>query len=180
MAGISVDAGGGGKRQVNSEINMVPMIDLLMVTISFLLITAVWTTMARVDANAQVPGPPSTEPVDLPPTPQLHVEMRATDKFELVWKQGNDVLSQRTVLRADKTIERRGTKIAQYPELAREIHTDWTRHGSHRDPNDHAQDTAVLHTDDATPYYQIVAVLDAIAETQRDGVPAFNVAFAAR
>ena len=32
---------------------MIPMIDLLMVTISFLLITAVWTTMGRVNASAQ-------------------------------------------------------------------------------------------------------------------------------
>jgi hypothetical protein len=30
---------------------MVPMIDLLMVTISFLLITAVWSHMARVNAS---------------------------------------------------------------------------------------------------------------------------------
>ena len=37
---------------------MIPFIDLLMVTISFLLITAVWSHMSRINADAQVPGPP--------------------------------------------------------------------------------------------------------------------------
>jgi len=59
MGGVDLGTGGGGKRKsVDSEINMIPMIDLLMVTISFLLITAVWTHMARINADAQVPGPP--------------------------------------------------------------------------------------------------------------------------
>ena len=58
MGGVSVESGGGGRRSLDSEINMIPMIDLLMVTISFLLITAVWTHMARINADAQVPGPP--------------------------------------------------------------------------------------------------------------------------
>jgi len=59
MGGVSVDSGGhGGRRSLDSEINMIPMIDLLMVTISFLLITAVWSHMARLNADAQVPGHP--------------------------------------------------------------------------------------------------------------------------
>jgi len=59
MGGIDVGGGGAGKRKsLDSEINMIPMIDLLMVTISFLLIPAVWTHMARINADAQVPGPP--------------------------------------------------------------------------------------------------------------------------
>ncbi|MDP9148608.1 MAG: biopolymer transporter, partial [Myxococcota bacterium] len=39
MGGVDVGGGGKGKRKsLDSEINMIPMIDLLMVTISFLLI----------------------------------------------------------------------------------------------------------------------------------------------
>jgi len=42
MAGVNVDTGGkGGRRSVDSEINMIPMIDLLVCAIAFLLITAV-------------------------------------------------------------------------------------------------------------------------------------------
>jgi len=57
MAGVSVDTGKGGRRAVDSEVNMIPFIDLLIVSISFLLITAVWSHMGRINANARVPGP---------------------------------------------------------------------------------------------------------------------------
>ena len=58
MAGVDVGGGSSGKRRtLDSEINMIPFIDLLMVTISFLLITAVWSHMACLNADAQVPGP---------------------------------------------------------------------------------------------------------------------------
>ena len=84
MGGVSVDSGGhGGRRSLDSEINMIPMIDLLMVTISFLLITAVWSHMARLNADAQVPGPPrpETEPTPKEPDKTLHIEMKTADKF---------------------------------------------------------------------------------------------------
>src|SRR5262249_9164018 len=47
MAGVSVGGSRGPRRSLDSEINMIPMIDLLMVTISFLLITAVWVHSQR-------------------------------------------------------------------------------------------------------------------------------------
>lgn len=50
MAGVSVEAGGGGRRTVDSNVNMVPMIDLLLSTIAFLLMTAVWTQTGAVRA----------------------------------------------------------------------------------------------------------------------------------
>jgi biopolymer transport protein ExbD len=52
MGGVDVGGGGGGKRSVNSDINMIPFIDLLMVTIAFLLITAVWVSFSRINVNA--------------------------------------------------------------------------------------------------------------------------------
>ena len=55
MGGVDV-GGSDKKRATNSDINMIPFIDLLMVTIAFLLITAVWVTNARLKTNAEVPG----------------------------------------------------------------------------------------------------------------------------
>src|SRR3984893_3468362 len=103
MGGVDVGGGGKGKRKsLDSEINMIPMIDLLMVTISFLLITAVWTHMARINADAQVPGPPRAgEPEKVEPEKTLHVEMRAPDKFVLIWKQAGTVISTIDVPRKD-------------------------------------------------------------------------------
>src|SRR5580692_10952448 len=94
MGGVDVGGGGGGKRKaLDSEINMIPMIDLLMVTISFLLITAVWSQSSRLSANAQVPGQDTTTPAPTVPEKQLHVDMRSSDKFVLTWRQGHDVVT---------------------------------------------------------------------------------------
>ena len=51
MAGIDVGGRKGGRKRLDSEINMIPMIDLLMVTISFLLLTAVWVQNSRLTAK---------------------------------------------------------------------------------------------------------------------------------
>ena len=111
MGGVSVGGGGGGRRSLDSEINMIPFIDLLMVTISFLLITAVWSHMARINADAQVPGPPrEVEPDKIEPEKQLHVEMRTPDKFVLIWKQSGTVISTVDVPRKDNLIVKDGKK----------------------------------------------------------------------
>lgn len=63
----------GGRRTVDFHLNLVPMIDLLSVLIAFLLITAVWTDLARLKASSQTPAagaPPST-----PPPPPLIVRL---------------------------------------------------------------------------------------------------------
>jgi biopolymer transport protein ExbD len=57
MGGVSVGGGGhGGKKNLDSEIPLVPFIDLLLCCVMFLLVTAVWNRLARLDANQQVPG----------------------------------------------------------------------------------------------------------------------------
>src|SRR6478752_8078343 len=121
MAGVDVGGGGGGgRKKLDSEINMVPFIDLLMVTISFLLITAVWSHMARLNADAQVPGPPrpDVEQEKVEPEKQLHVEMRSTEKFVLIWKQAWTVISTIDVPRKDDVQMAGSTKVVRYPDLA--------------------------------------------------------------
>src|SRR5882757_3289871 len=60
MAGIDV-GGGHGRRSVNQELPLVPFIDFLLCLVMFLLVTAVWSQMSRLNADAQVPGPPNPE-----------------------------------------------------------------------------------------------------------------------
>jgi biopolymer transport protein ExbD len=190
MAGVDVGGGGkSGKKSLDSEINMVPFIDLLMVTISFLLITAVWSTMSRINANAQVPGPPrpDEEMTQVEPEPQLHVEMRDPNNFKLIWKTGSTVVSDKSVPRKAEEI-RSGSGVVgvKYPDLAVEIEEQWKMTGKHRDASDKKFDQAVLHTDNETKFSDIVAVIDAIYRTHRpfnsgkpgDSVSAFNVTFA--
>jgi biopolymer transport protein ExbD len=188
MGGVSVDSGGkGGRRSLDSEINMIPMIDLLMVTISFLLITAVWSHMARLNADAQVPGPPrpDTEIQKAEPEKQLHIEMRGADKFVLIWKQAGTVISTVDVPRKD-VVEKEGqVKVIRFPDLAAKVESEWKTVGSHRDATDKKLDQAILHTDNETPYGAIIGVIDAVYQVHRpftvggksETVPAFNITF---
>ncbi len=189
MAGINVEP--GDKRAVNSEINMVPMIDLLMVTISFLLITAVWSHMSRIEADARVPGP-STQPPCAPDCPKtnkrLYVDMKGTDKFVLSWKDGNVIVRTIDVPRHDVVSREGPVKVVRFPELADAIATEWREAGSHRSPTDPVRDEAVLRTDDSTPYAYLIAAIDSVYQVERPldalhgkraTIPAFNVTFAA-
>jgi len=189
MAGIDVGGGGGkGKRSLDSEINMIPMIDLLMVTIAFLLINAVWTHMSRINADAQVPGPPrpDEEVIKQEPEKVLNIEMRSQDKFVLIWKQAGTVISTIDVPRKDDIQMDGQLKSIRYPDLAAKISSEWQTVGTHRDPTDRKFDQAILHTDNETPYVFIIGVIDAIYQAHRpfnmggktDQVPAFNVTFA--
>jgi len=70
--GIQLEAStAGGRRPLDTEINLIPMIDLLIVSITFLLLTAVWTQLSRLAVTQQMPGPPDIQapsPVKTPPT----------------------------------------------------------------------------------------------------------------
>ncbi len=189
MGGIDVGGGGGGKRKsLDSEINMIPMIDLLMVTISFLLITAVWTHMARINADAQVPGPPrpDVEQEKTEPEKQLNIEMRDEDKFVLVWKQGSTTVDSIDVPRKDVVTQQGAVEVVRFPDLAEKIESEWKAKGQHSNPTDRKLDQAILHTDNKTEFKFIIGVIDAVYQTHRDmqlgpkteKLPAFNITFA--
>ena len=196
MGGVDVGGGGGGKgrRSLDSEINMIPMIDLLMVTVSFLLITAVWSQMARINADAQVPGPPQPDPPTDKPEQvrQLHVEMRDASKFQLIWKQGQTVVTTSEVPREEQNEAKMMAdkkRVVSYPALATKVQEEWKANGNYKDPTEKKLDQAILHTDNNTQYAKIIGVIDAIYSAQRPRevvtekgkqilpLPAFNVTF---
>lgn len=184
MGGVDVGGEGGKKKATNAEINMVPFIDLLMCTIAFLLITAVWVTNSRMNADAQVPGPPNPDKELTPQTPEkvLNLHVGESD-FALIWKQGATVVSEIRVPKNNVEGD-----IIRYPELAAKIKTEWEQNGAHRDPSDKKFDQAIMHSDNRAPFKEIIGVLDALYATRRmvklaDGekeLPVFNMTFSVR
>jgi biopolymer transport protein TolR len=83
---VSVDTGGkGGKKSVNADLNLVPYIDLLTCMVSFLLITAVWTQLARLEIHQKGQGQAGE---DTPPEKQLKLVIVVNDEgFNLVADQ---------------------------------------------------------------------------------------------
>lgn len=184
MAGISVESqGGGGRKSVNAELMLVPMIDLLMVTVAFLLVTAVWSQMARLESNAKVPGrnEEAPDPADAPPR-RLHVRAKDDRHYELAWQSGKQV--ERTIIVEAQPSATKGTQ--QLPALAAAIASEWSSEGQHRAPADLAFDEAVVHTENDVPYSRLMAILDAVKQPVRDvsvagrahEASAFSVTFA--
>ena len=165
MAGVDVGGKKGGRKTLDSEINMIPMIDLLMVTISFLLITAVWVNSSRLESSANVPGPTDTPPCNEAGCiePKLHVETRDPSKFSLVWKEGSTVVRSVDVPReSGKT-----PGGLAYPNLAARIGEEFKSTGKHREASDAKFDHAVVHASNDMPYRELIAVMDAVAQPKR-------------
>lgn len=75
MAGFTgVPATARGRRALDATLNLVPFIDLLSCCIAFLLITAVWTTIARVDvATSGTSADEALEPPAMAPPWTLYI-----------------------------------------------------------------------------------------------------------
>jgi biopolymer transport protein ExbD len=128
MGGVSVGGGGGhGKKSVDHEIPLIPFIDLLICCVMFLLVTAVWNKLARIDANQQQPG--AQAPEDAPP-PEEKVKLvlqvqnsgfilasTAGDRLEIP-KNGDafDLEELRGKLQERKRLEPNRTDITVAPE----------------------------------------------------------------
>ena len=177
----SIDVGVSEKRSVNRDLPLIPFIDFLLCLISFLLVTAVWSSMARIEANARVPGLAApTAPEARPKT--LHVRV-GERRFDLEWRRGDTLLAASHV---DRQPVRTARGDITYPALARQLATEWDDHGAHRSASDNIQDRAVIHSGNATPYGDLVAVMDALQEPvrvvevagTRERVAAFTVSFA--
>jgi biopolymer transport protein ExbD len=170
MAGVSVDGGGRGRRRaVDSEINMVPMIDLLMVTVSFLLLTAVWTHMGRIEGTTKVPGLPDPSPRQ--ESARMHVEVPSgQNAFVITVRRGTEVVETANVPR--ETPSALGAKL------------DEMRRAHPGDLAGEESRTVVLHTDNELRYKDMVAVMDGISAPKdprgNHGEPEFRVNLATK
>jgi biopolymer transport protein TolR len=98
------NSGKGGKKPLDTAINLVPFIDLMAVCISFLIMTAVWTQIGRLQVS-QSGGPtdPTEQEEDKKTVPltllitekelKLTAGGTAFDPIPLVWDEANKKLN---------------------------------------------------------------------------------------
>jgi biopolymer transport protein TolR len=88
MAQIST---GGRGRDPNVELNLVPVIDLMSVLITFLLISAVWTQVSMIQLGASFASPRDPEQKDYKPPPLedlvLRLDIRANGYILYIGKE---------------------------------------------------------------------------------------------
>lgn len=141
MSGVSVDTGGGsGKKAVDSQINMVPMIDLLVSCIAFLLMTAVWTQIGAVQAQQPRGAPAPDQPQDTPQD-QLKVQISPTGL-----RVGLNATDMRDIAHGPQ----------QWDELRRMLDERKRANQQNRE--------VWLQPDGTVPYQEIIQVMDAVYE----------------
>ena len=181
MATIDVGDAHGARRTLTHEVPLIPFIDFLLCLIAFLLVTAVWSQMARLNADAQAPGPTGENP-DV--VRELHVEASTPNQFKLAWRENGTVINTVTVPRRRVALGNEGD--FQYPDLSAKVTSEWRINGQHRADSDPKLDRAVLHVDNSLPFEDIAAIIDSLHATQRKftqagktvEMSAFSVAFA--
>lgn len=111
--GVSVSTGGkSGKKSVNADLNLVPYIDLLTCMVSFLLITAVWSQLARLEARQKGQGAAGEQ--DQPTTPQTKVVVVVNEEgFNLVIDQDQIPIAKKG---SDYDYERLGEELKKVKE----------------------------------------------------------------
>lgn len=148
MAGIDL-GGAHGKKAVNHEVPLVPFIDFLLCCVMFLLVTAVWNQLARVETHqSQCPGCGQPDPSQEPPQPRTLIVSEAA--YRLV--RGGEVVAE---------VPRTGGE----DDAARLAPTLASLHSV--DPG--RDDLEVTATDDV-PYRTLIAVLDVAIGQGFDGV----------
>ena len=140
MASIGTDREGHAKKSLDSEIPLVPFIDLLLCCIMFLLVTAVWNQLGRVEAQLNGPGQPE---IGQPPPDVLPLAVYVTAQGYRVGGAHGD----RTEIEL--------TSDGSYDLAALHEHL-CARHRI--DPNER---DVVLTADDGVAYAHLVAAMDA-------------------
>ncbi len=138
--GVSLVGGGGagGKRPLDAEIQLVPMIDLFVVTISFLLLTAVWTQLERLEVTQRTPGPTPL----VATTPRDQLVLRIDDAgYVLASTAGERVVIPRAT---------EGYDVAALETALRAVHAS--------DPN---RRELVVSPDDGVRYDEVIRAMDA-------------------
>ena len=170
---IQVSGAGHGRRRLDHDLPLLPFIDFMLCLLAFLMMTAIWSQMARLKAATDGAGQSGIEPHR--PPPRLHLTVR--DKsFDLAWRDGSTVIDTRQIPR---TLSASSDGQPRYPALSRALSEEWEHHGTHRAASDPEQDQAVLHTSNGLAFDEVVAVMDALNAAKRGRAPAPAGALAA-
>jgi len=145
MAGsMDLGTGGkGGKKPLDAALNLVPFIDLMAVTIVFLIMTAVWTQLGRLQVSQSGQSASESEP---PPTTLQPITLLITEK-DLKLTVGGSQLDPLPITRDDKGRIEVEKLIGKLKELKTQ------------QPD---QSAITLSTEDAVKYEDLVRLIDTV------------------
>lgn len=145
----------GGKRTVDFTVNLVPTIDLLSVLISFLLITAVWTELARINSSQLLPKT-TEQPEDKPPDEEKILRLLVADQ-QVILKFGDEAP---VVIKADETAM--VTKLAEAVKALKD-----------KIPDPHKQKVQIG-ANDNVHYSRLIQIMDVMLDNELTGLQVGN------
>ena len=141
---MSASGIGGGKRNVNVELNLVPFIDLFSTLICFLLLTAVYQELESVSAGAAPTLAQTNQPNEPPPPPEKKVQLSVSLLMDHLELGEDDVVTKIDHVAAAPDYERFGDVIKAW-------------HVKYPDRKD-----LVLNTDSRAPYKFLIGLMDTL------------------
>ena len=135
-------AGKGGKKALDTTINLVPFIDLMAVTIVFLIMTAVWTQLGRLQVSQSGQNPSEEQQQD--PNKLQPITLLLTEK-ELRLTVGGSQFDPLPIVRDDKG----RIDVNKLIDKLKELKTQQPE-----------QSAITLQTEDAVKYEDLVRVID--------------------
>ncbi len=114
-----IESGGRG-RNPNVELNLVPVIDLMSVLITFLLLSAVWTQVSMIQLGASFASPRNPEDKTITPPPiedlVLKLEIRANGYVLFVGKDVITMPMQNTAYDNESLLNNLAQVKQRYPD----------------------------------------------------------------
>lgn len=174
MGGAAIaDSGGSrGKKALDAELNLVPFIDLLCSLISFLLMTAVWTQIARLElkqGNAAPPDPNTPPPVD---TPKVDLRVEVHEKGFTIVENNKIEIPIPCTAAACTTITKAKNKDGK-EEVVIDSKYDYTALAAKlKEEKDKFVDnkTLIVVIADGVPYNEMIRTMDTALEVGLDGL----------
>lgn len=149
----------GGKKSVDFTVNLVPTIDLLSVLIAFLLITAVWTQLARIQASQVLPK--------TSPTPQEEEPDKEKPKKLFIFVQPEEVSINFTDLPPTVFKKVDGDLNKQVREHIKTIANDTAL------VPDKKKQAVIIASTDTVEYRQVIETMDILID---NGLPGMSLA----
>jgi biopolymer transport protein ExbD len=132
-------SGKGGKKPLDTTINLVPFIDLMAVTIVFLIMSAVWTQVGRLQVSQSGQNASDEQP---PPNTLLPITVLITDK-ELKITVGGTAMDPIPFVTGDKAA------VQKFTDRLKELKTQQPE-----------QNAITLSTEDSVKYEDLVMIID--------------------
>lgn len=176
MGGVSIPESGGGrgKKPVDAELQLVPFIDLLSVLICFLIMTAVWTQVSRLELKQGNAAPP--DPNQPPPEKKETVDLRVE-----VHEKGFTIVENNKIedpvpcktdpcSRITKAVAATGTGAAEEAVVSNYDYQTLSERLKIKRDQYKDQNNVVVVIADGVPYNEMVKTMDTCLQVGLDGI----------